>query len=121
MSREIIERAITKLVEIEFCTRYDALGIEEPNTDTMCLGQCEGTGYVPIHKDDMSEPWHTLWLEQEEKHHEEDGYQFVNCPDCNGTGKRDGTTVWNKSNKLAAGVVTEGLRVFFKERLDVVM
>lgn len=76
-----------KKVKIEFTDRYKALGIPEPNPDTMCKGQCEGTGWVPIHKNDMDEPWRTLWLEAELKNKSDDGYHFVKCPDCNGTGK----------------------------------
>lgn len=38
--------------QIEIVDRYSALGIERPNIDTMCGGQCEGTGYVPHYKGD---------------------------------------------------------------------
>ena len=73
---------------MEFTDRYKALGIPYPNRETMCDGQCEGTGRVPIHKDDMDEPWHTLWLEAEKASPADDkGWHFVKCPDCNGTGK----------------------------------
>lgn len=74
--------------EIEFTDRYKMLGIPYPDTDTMCEGQCEGTGRVPIHQDDPEEPWHTLWLEAEQQEHTDDGWHFVACPDCKGTGKR---------------------------------
>lgn len=67
--------------------RYTALGIPYPDPETMCAGQCEGTGVVPISKDDMEEPYRTLWLEAESLKHEDDGYHFVKCPDCGGTGK----------------------------------
>ena len=67
--------------------RYQALGMPPPDLETMCQGQCEGIGWVPIAKDDMSEPWRTLWLEAEaEEPAEKDGYHFVKCPDCNATG-----------------------------------
>jgi hypothetical protein len=71
----------------EFTDRYKALGIKPPNPITMCDGQCEGTGWVPIHESDTEEPFHTLWLEAENKSHAEDGWHFVKCPECNGTGK----------------------------------
>lgn len=68
------------------CTdRYDALGIPEPNPKTMCKGHCEGTGMVPVDKDNMEEPWHTLWLEAEAEEPTDDGWHFVTCPDCMGT------------------------------------
>jgi hypothetical protein len=72
----------------QFFTRYDALGIDYPNPDTMCLGQCEGTGWVPIQQGDLDEPWRALWLEAEAKSPGDDGWHLVKCPSCNGTGKR---------------------------------
>lgn len=74
--------------QLEIRTRYDAFGIPEPDPETMCKGQCEGTGFVPIEKDDEEEPWRSLWLEAEAKEPAKDGWHFVKCPDCNGTGKR---------------------------------
>jgi Zn finger protein HypA/HybF involved in hydrogenase expression len=87
----------------EFFDRYDALGIERPDPKTMCHGQCEGTGWVPIGPPegrvpegrlfcpaDNEEPWRTLWLEAEEKDPTDDGYHIVKCPDCEGTGKDQG-------------------------------
>ena len=48
----------------------------------MCQGQCEGMGWVPIHKNDMEEPFHTLWLEAKiHKNQDEDGWRIVKCPD----------------------------------------
>jgi len=58
-----------------------------PNPETMCKGQCEGRGWVPIKKDDMQEPFRTLWLEAEKEKPSEDGWHFVKCPNCNGTGE----------------------------------
>ena len=73
---------------MECVDRYKALGIPYPNRETMCDGQCEGTGRVPISQNDEEEPWRTLWLEAEKKEgSQEDGYHFVICPDCKGTGK----------------------------------
>jgi len=54
----------------------------------MCKGECEGVGVVPIKFDDREEPWHTLWLEAEAKELTDDGWHFVKCPDCRGTGKK---------------------------------
>jgi hypothetical protein len=76
--------------DFEFTDRYKALGIPYPDPETMCKGQCEGTGYVPVSENDMEEPFHTLWLEAEAKGRTEDGYHFVVCPDCKGNGKERG-------------------------------
>ena len=85
--------------------RYDALGIAQPDPETVCDGQCEGTGAVPVHnpewrsivgrfsglslivKGDWEDPWKTLWQEAEKKEPTKNGWHFVTCPDCKGTGK----------------------------------
>jgi len=105
-------------MKYEFTDRYQALGIPYPDSETMCKGQCEGIGWVPIHFSETEEPWRSLWIQAEERQREEirkgklrpsylfllrhharrskigrvitdldDGYHFVKCPDCNGTGK----------------------------------
>ena len=74
---------------IEFTDRYDALGIPLPDPKTICLGQCEGTGFVPINGDgEDDEAFRKLWQEAEAKEPSDDGWHFVTCPTCNGTGKR---------------------------------
>lgn len=70
---------------MDFTSRY---GSSLPDPATMCHAECEGTGWVPIHRDDMEEPWHTLWQEAEAQAPTDDGYHFVRCPTCNGTGKQ---------------------------------
>ena len=82
----------------EYTDRYTALGIPYPDVSTMCDGQCEGAGWVPIKADD-EEPWHTLWVAAEEEHHSEDGYHFVECPDCGGKGKRVSQLNQSEENK----------------------
>ena len=74
--------------EFEFTDRYRVLGIPYPNPETMCKGQCEGTGLVPIKKDMNEEPFLSLWLEAEKEEPSEDGWHFVICPNCNGTGTK---------------------------------
>lgn len=69
--------------------RYQALRINCPNPETMCKGSCEGTGLVPISKDKTDEPWKSLWLEAEKNEPTDDGWHFVTCPECGGTGKEN--------------------------------
>ncbi len=108
--------------QIEFTDRYQALGIPYPDPETMCHGQCEGTGFYPIFEQRNGEKhgvhptkentafekvaWrechregHGLW--QRIKHAWEfknlsilkdsarncDGWHFIKCLDCGGTGK----------------------------------
>ena len=92
--------------EIEITDRYRALGIPYPNQETCCEGQCEGTGavpfcnpdfrlnddarrLVPIRQDDDAK-FYPLWEAAHSKPHDEpcDGWHFVVCPDCGGSGKR---------------------------------
>ena len=86
---------------IQFVDRYDALGMDKPDPDTMCNGQCEGTGYIPIFNPECPNkgncyPTDTtplepailvLWRAAEAENPTDDGYHFIKCPDCNGTGK----------------------------------
>lgn len=67
--------------------RYSALGMERPDPGTVCRGQCEGTGIVPV-AETSEEPFHSLWLAAEEKRPSDDGWHLVTCPTCNGAGKR---------------------------------
>ena len=85
---EIGVRTLQEEVELVATDRYQALGIPYPDPETVCAGQCEGTGYVPIKVTDMREPWHSLWLKAEAEKPTDDGWHFVKCPDCGGTGKR---------------------------------
>lgn len=76
--------------KIEFTDRYQALGIPYPNRETMCHGQCEGIGLVPHKKEDKPDGlYDPLWDEAHEKagEHDCDGWHFVTCPTCNGSGK----------------------------------
>jgi hypothetical protein len=75
-------------MKMEFTDRYQALGIPYPDPEAMCPDQCEGTGVVPIASDDMEEPWRALWLAAEAKQKADDGWHFVTCPSCGGTGKK---------------------------------
>ena len=83
---------------METTDRYKALGIPYPDPETMCKGQCEGTGFVPVfikdgkkggavYPESETDPvLMTLWYEAEAKEPCDDGYHFVKCPDCGGKG-----------------------------------
>lgn len=88
-----------------FVDRYSALGMEPPNPETMCKGECEGTGYVPTYNpefkfpEDGKERCHpsdttplssallVLWNAAEQENPTDDGWHFIKCPECNGSGK----------------------------------
>lgn len=72
----------------EISDRYTALGIPHPEPDTVCHGRCEGTGFVPVKKDHKDPVFRKLWEEAEALEPTDDGYHFVECPECNGSGKR---------------------------------
>lgn len=73
--------------------RYQTLGMPYPDPMTVCEGQCEGIGRVPVYQTDPNDaegPWHDLWLKAEAIAPAEDGWHFVECPTCGGTGKQRG-------------------------------
>jgi len=86
--------------KIETTDRYDALGVERPDPETVCPGQCEGLGRVPVFMPDEIEiesgqcrperesdfALVVAWRMAEEQKHSTDGYHFVVCPTCGGTG-----------------------------------
>ena len=79
------------MTKFEFTDRYDALNIPPPNPKTMCKGQCEGTGWVPLQENGPDEHFRLLWKRAHAAAgdgHECGGWHFIKCPDCAGTGKR---------------------------------
>ena len=96
------------MADFEFTDRYKALGIPYPDPETVCAGKCEGTGVYPVFDEigmtaqqrvrrqlrfvdppENSEADSRLWREAHLKaDHVCDGWHFVKCPDCGGTGKR---------------------------------
>jgi hypothetical protein len=72
-------------MELEFTDRYQALGIPYPNPKTMCKGDCEGTGWVPIFENDDNPVYKRLWKEAEAQKPTDDGSHFVVCPRCRGS------------------------------------
>ena len=75
---------------IEYEDRYTALGIPYPDPETMCKGQCEGTGIVPVDSDetdpDLRDAWNAAHAETCTNGVPCDGWHFVKCPTCGGTG-----------------------------------
>jgi hypothetical protein len=83
---------------IEWSDRYGDAGA--PSLLVGCLGDCEATGWVPIFvavgpaRDDEARPSEelddklvALWREAEAKEPSDDGWHFVRCPECGGTGR----------------------------------
>jgi hypothetical protein len=80
--------------EHEFTSRYEALGMPLPDPETMCKGQCDGAGCYPVKHsdDDVTGEELRRW---EESHADPlahgdlpcDGWHFITCPDCEGSGK----------------------------------
>lgn len=71
--------------KIVFTDRY---GGNYPDTNTMCKGDCEGFGWVPVQKNDEDKLYAQKWLDAENIKPASDGWHFVICNDCNGTGKK---------------------------------
>lgn len=73
--------------QLEFTDRYG--GGPRPDPETMCKGQCEGLGTYPCKEAEATSD--ELKLIEEIKSTQgrsEDGWYFIKCLDCNGTGKR---------------------------------
>lgn len=105
-------------MNVEFTDRYQALGIPYPDAETMCLGMCEGTGFVPVKKDEeQDERFIALWEEAEKEKPSDDGWHFVKCPDCNGTGLREGAeTMERKEDKISASEALFGFAAWLTSR-----
>jgi len=100
--KKMMEGKLPEKVEIQFTDRYQALGISYPDPKTVCKGHCEGTGFIPIYlskgdkrenrsciTDDNKNPeFIERWEECEKKEPTDDGWHFIKCPKCEGTGLR---------------------------------
>lgn len=71
-----------------FTCRYGESTKDLPDVHTMCPDECGGMGVVPVKSDDDSQPWRALWLAAEAKEPTDDGWHFVKCPSCGGSGLR---------------------------------
>lgn len=89
LDREGLFKEANRIAEVfEISDRYTALGIPHPDPDTVCRGHCEGTGFVPVKKDHSNPVFRKLWEEAEALEPTDDGYHFVECPECSGSGKK---------------------------------
>lgn len=76
---------------IEFTDRYKATGTPYPDPATMCNGQCEGMGCYPLYLDGSESDYEReQWNLKEATNPTPDGYHFIQCGECGGTGKRVG-------------------------------
>lgn len=93
---------------MEFTDRYEALGIGYPDTTTVCKGRCEGCGVYPVFDargrkakqaamtdvfpvTTPSDADRLAWTDEHFSvgEHDCDGWHFVKCPDCHGSGTRE--------------------------------
>lgn len=104
--------------QYEFSSRYHALGIKVSAGSALCEGLCEGTGFIPVRYDETDIELKALWLKAHKEAHSIkglftnfvyfvsrgeilnglkstlinlkcDGWHFVICPKCHGTGKKE--------------------------------
>ncbi|CAK0743134.1 hypothetical protein CCP1ISM_160014 [Azospirillaceae bacterium] len=96
---------IPQNTKIEFTDRYDALGIKRPDPSRVCKGHCEGTGFFPSFNPEFKFPDDgkshlsltdktplepailALWQAAEVENPTDDGWHFIECPDCKGSGE----------------------------------
>jgi hypothetical protein len=78
------------MAEYEFASRYEALGVPLPDPATMCRGGCQGTGVYPVRRDFPTPTAAELaaWEAAEAAAPADDGWHFIRCPACGGTGRK---------------------------------
>jgi hypothetical protein len=59
-----------------------------PDPETLCPGDCEGMGVVPVKADDDDQYYRDAWKQAEAADPSDDGWHFVQCPTCGGTGTK---------------------------------
>lgn len=106
-----------KLTQIEFTDRY---GGRAPSWLRGCHGPCEAMGYVPVYQiiasdglpldpnNDSDPRLVRQWNAAHAELHEEpcDGWHFVKCPDCGGSGRSS----WLRTVALIPRWLTRGAR-----------
>ena len=84
---------------MEAVDRYGAPGVFRHPPSLVCTGWCEGTGVVPVYcsegdhgdgglrmADEEDPALNEAWYTAEAEEPAADGWHFVICPTCNGTG-----------------------------------
>lgn len=66
----------------------DRYGGNWPDPATVCLGDCDGMGRVPIHAGDPDPFYYNQWRDLEAIELSPNGFHFAVCKHCRGTGKR---------------------------------
>ncbi|HYG67180.1 MAG TPA: hypothetical protein VD838_05950 [Anaeromyxobacteraceae bacterium] len=112
----------TALPELEYVDRYSATGRPRPRLATVCKGQCEGMGVVPTSYDaaieaggDVLDAWKKahadacLALEKAGVEGRCDGWHFLPCLTCRGTGLRDRAQWQHNGERITAGGAIEAL------------
>lgn len=110
------------MTKINGIDRYEGI-MPYPNLDTVCKGDCDGMGLVPIKKDKAYGEYKQRWVTAHNHNHKLvprlqavwavlkvkcyrgawdalietksqcDGWHFVPCLACNGTGRRNDDTI----------------------------
>jgi hypothetical protein len=90
--QEAREAAGAGAVTPEYTDRYQALGIPYPDPATVCKGPCEGTGVYPVQCQEFVPLNNSLQSTDLKRafgeHVCNDGWHFVECEVCHGTGKK---------------------------------
>jgi len=87
---------------VEFHDRYSATGTPRPNSETVCLGMCEGMGVFPTKDVSPKALQRDRGALPKGAKKDEIGYYFVNCTACGGSetergsGRRDGKAMGSK-------------------------
>lgn len=97
--------------KVQYADRYTALGIPHPDPKTVCRGPCEGTGWVPVTADAEEPQARQRWQQAEAEKHTNDGYHFVKCWACEGTGLLPGL----KRPVSEALITSDELKARFRE------
>jgi hypothetical protein len=66
---------------------------------------CQGTGWVPVSKDDMSDPYRRLWVQAEITTPSQDGFHLIPCQSCN-SGKPEEHIVKQGTSFVRKNIVT---------------
>jgi hypothetical protein len=76
---------VTKKKRGEYFTEnFDPVSKEEAFGPHNGCCECEGTGWVPVYKSDMDNPYRKLWVQAEIDNPSADGWHLLPCKECQG-------------------------------------